>query len=99
MTKGIETMAHGYIITDRTTEYIYGAGLTVEDAWQNLKYGVDTFLDAHGDELSDDDAFAQHTVFPATEALLAQVHSSASAEHVWGYTNGVACTETEQTGA
>ena len=93
------TMTHGYIITDRTTECIYGAGLTVEDAWENLKYGADPFRNAHGDELSDDDAFARHTVFPATEALLAQVHSSASAEHMWGYINGVACTKAEEDAA
>ena len=92
------TMTHGYIITDRTTECIYGAGLTVEDAWENLKYGADPFRNAHGDELSDEDAFAQFTVFPATEALLAQVHSSAGAE-MWGYINGVACTKGEEDAA
>ncbi len=91
-------MTHGYIITDHTKEYLYGAGPTVDAAWENLKYGADPFLDSLGDELSDEDAFAQFIVFPATEALLAQVHSSAGAE-IWGYINGAACTEAEEDAA
>lgn len=50
-----------YIITDRIKSAIYGVGVTVDEAWLDvLGANAGPFLDAFGNEISDDEAYERY---------------------------------------
>jgi hypothetical protein len=85
----------GYIVQDRQSTAIYGAGLTVEAAWAMAVDGAGPFRDAYGNELTNDDAFARYfRVYGATQELLDLVARNGGAQ-AWHVVGGVACTMAE----
>ena len=85
----------GYIVQDHQSTAIYGAGLTVEDAWAMAVDGAEPFSDAYGDALSDDEAFERYfRAYAATQALLDLV-ARAGGDLAWHVVGGVACTMAE----
>lgn len=85
----------GYIVQDRQSIAIFGAGLTVEAAWAMAADGAGPFRDAYGNELTDDDAFARYfRAYGATQELLDLV-TRAGGALAWHVVGGVACTVAE----
>ena len=81
----------GYVIYDGEETAIYGAGASVDDAWQQVMDLCDRPVNLDGEPVSDDEWYAQFRVKGATADLLAQVESGGG-NIAWGYLAGVACT-------
>jgi hypothetical protein len=85
----------GYIVQDRQSIAIYGAGLTVEAAWVMAVDGAGPFCDAYGNAMSDDDAFERYfRAHGATQELLDLV-ARAGGALAWHVVGGIACTMAE----
>ena len=81
----------GYVIYDSEETAIYGAGASVDDAWQQVMDLCDRPVDINGEPVSDDEWFEDFRVRGTTAALIAQVESEGG-NIAWGYLAGVACT-------
>lgn len=82
--------AAGYMIQDIQGSAIYGVGETVDEAWAQVVDGVGTFHNAHGDEISPDEAYeTQFKAYGATAELIAHVNDYGG-EITWDVTEGVA---------
>jgi hypothetical protein len=80
------------VIYDSEETAIYGAGATVDEAWQQVMSSCDRPLNAFdGEPVSDEAWFAEFRVKSATAALLEQV-ASTGGDIAWGYLAGVVCT-------
>ena len=84
--------AAGYIIQDKQGNAIYGAGATVDEAWQQVIDGCAPFFDAYGNEIDEGEAFTRNfKTYGATAALLAKVEAEGG-DIAWDIVRGVACT-------
>ena len=82
----------GYVIYDSEETAIFGAGASVDDAWQQVMELCDRPRNFFtGEPVSDDEWFEDFRVRGATAALIAQVESEGG-NIAWGYLAGVACT-------
>lgn len=91
----MKIQATGYIIQDRQGNAIFGYGATVDEAWAMVKEGADPFMDAYGNEKSDDRAFVEDfKTYGATDALIEKVKTEGGAI-AWDVVGGVACTREE----
>ena len=85
-----------YVIYDIEETAIYGAGATVDGAWEQVMDLCDRPVNGlTGEPVSDDEWFARFKVAGATDALIAEVESEGG-NIAWCYTNGVACTVAEK---
>ena len=84
----------GYIIQDKQGYAIFGAGDTVEQAWQQAME-AGPFFDAFGNEKDPDAAYIEDfQTYGATAALIAKVQAEGGAI-AWDVIQGVACTNEE----
>lgn len=85
-----------YVIYDSEETAIYGAGASVDDAWEAVMDNCDRPVNAFtGEPVSDDEWFAKFRVKGASADLLAQVESEGG-NIAWGYkANGTTCTVAE----
>lgn len=81
----------GYVIYDSEETAIYGAGASVDDAWEAVMDLCDRPVNLDGEPISDDEWYAQFRVKGATADLLEQVERWGG-DIAWGYLAGVACT-------
>ena len=82
----------GYVIYDSEETAIFGAGASVDDAWEavmDLCERPRNFFT--GEPVSDDEWYTHFRVKSATADLLEQVESWGG-DTAWGYLAGVACT-------
>ena len=81
----------GYVIYDSEETAIFGAGASVDDAWEAVMDLCDRPVNLDGEPVSDDEWYTHFRVKSATADLLEQVESWGG-DIAWGYLAGVACT-------
>lgn len=84
----------GFICQDADGIAIHGIGETEDAAWAETVDGVGNFDDAHGNDITPEQAREAFAFYPATAALLAEVAEKGGAIS-WSIEDGVAMTDTE----
>jgi len=88
------TTSVGYVIYDTQEYAIYGAGATVDEAWEQVMDECERPLDTNGALVDDDAWYSMFTVSCASQALLDLVEAEGGAI-AWCLVDGVVCAPSE----
>lgn len=84
-----------FIAQDEYGIAICAIGDSIEEALRIAIHDAGPFFDADGNDLTDEEAEKKFDVYPATDALIAQVEAEGGAI-AWRIVDGVACTVEEE---